>query len=81
MKSGYKIKWTHHAFSELKDTFEYLEENWTEKELIKLSKEIERTIKLISANPELFPKSKKANVRKAVVNKLSTIYYRKKREI
>lgn len=29
MKSGYKILWTDHAISELKDTIEHLEENWT----------------------------------------------------
>lgn len=36
MKNGYKIKWTEHALFELKLTFEYLEENWTERELRKI---------------------------------------------
>jgi len=31
MKSGYKIEWTDHALSELKQTYQYLEENWTSK--------------------------------------------------
>jgi len=76
MKSGYKINWTDNALSELKNTFEYLENNWTEKELRKLSNEIEKTVNLISNNPNLFPLSENRNVRKAVVKKLNTIYYR-----
>ena len=48
MESGYNIVWTDNALSELRITYRYIEENWTEKELIKLSEEIERTISLIS---------------------------------
>lgn len=36
MKSGYKILWTEHATSELKETIEYFENNWTEKVLSNL---------------------------------------------
>ena len=78
MKSGYKVDWTDNALSELKNTFEYLENNWTEKELRKLSNEIEKTVNLIFNNPNLFPLSENRKVRKAVVKKLNTIYYRLK---
>ena len=80
MKSGYKIKWTDNALSELKVTFEYIEQNWTKKELKILSNEIERTINLISKNPNLFPQSETKNIRRAVIKKLNTIYYRIKDE-
>jgi len=76
MKSGYKVEWTYNALNELKATYEYLEENWTEKELKNLSLEIERTIKLISANPKLFPLSEKKKIRRVIVKKLNTLYYR-----
>jgi hypothetical protein len=33
MKSGYKIYWTDYALNELEKTIEFLEENWTEKEI------------------------------------------------
>ena len=79
MKNGYRIEWTDNALSELKVTFDYIESNWTEKELIKLSNEIERTVNLISNNPNLFPVTKSRNIRKAVINKLNTLYYREKR--
>ena len=54
MKNGYKILWTDFALKELENTIEYLEENWTEKELQNLALNIEETLKLISQNPELF---------------------------
>ena len=76
MKSGYKVEWTDNALNELKATYEYLEKNWTEKELRNLSSEIERTIKLISDNPKLFPLSEKGKIRRVVVKKLNTLYYR-----
>ena len=80
MKSGYKVEWTDHALSELKRTYQYLEENWTSKELTKLSVDIERTISLISKNPRLFPVSEIANIRKVVVKKFNTMYYRVKKD-
>ena len=77
MKSGYKILWTDHALSELKNTIEYLEENWTERELKNFSQELDHTIELISKNPELFQISKKKkNVRRAVVARFNNLYYR-----
>ena len=47
MKSGYKILWTEHALNELSDTYEYLELHFTERELKKLSSELDRTLQLI----------------------------------
>jgi len=67
MKSGYEIIWSKRADRNLQKTFQYLVENWTEKELKSLSKEIERTILLIGKNPELFQKTRVPNVRRAVV--------------
>ncbi len=78
MKNGYKIEWTDNALHELKVTFEYIEKKWTEKELRKLSNEIERTVNLISNNPNLFPLTEGRNIRKAVIKKLNTLYYREK---
>jgi plasmid stabilization system protein ParE len=75
MQSGYKILWTDHALSELNKTIEYLEENWTDKELGHLSWELEHTIELISKNPEIFQVSKR-NTRRAIVAKYNSLYYR-----
>lgn len=81
MKSGYKILWTDHALSELENTIIYLEENWTERELKNFSHELDHIIELISKNPELFQISgKRNNVRRVVVAKFNTLYYRIKND-
>ena len=74
MRNGYKVEWTDNALSELKTTFEYLESNWTGKELKRLSGEIERTLSLISSNPKLFPLAEGRNIRRAVIMKLNTLF-------
>ena len=76
MKNGYKIVWSVHALNELKTTFEYLENNWTEREMSKLANDIDKILSLISNNPKLFPISRRTQIRRAVLGKLNIIYYR-----
>ena len=39
MENGYEILWSDYALKELAETYEYLETYFSEKELLKLSKE------------------------------------------
>ena len=80
MESGSRILWTDHALIELADTYEYLEINFTKKELKALSNEIEKVLKLILKTPNLFPVSKTKGVRKVVVKKYNTMYYREHKD-
>lgn len=80
MKSGYEIRWTPNALAELEATYEYLEQKFSAKELHALSVEIERIIKLISKSPEIFPLSDIENIRKAVLLRFNTVYYRVNRD-
>lgn len=77
MKNGYKIFWTSHALLELETTIAYLQENWSERELKKFSRELEHTIELISRNPKLFPNPQlKQEVHRAVVARYNNLYYK-----
>jgi len=77
MKNGYKILWTDNALKELQKTVEFLEENWTEKELKNLATNLEKTLILISQNPYLFQSSDyKKEVRRAVILTLNSLYYK-----
>ena len=67
MKSGYRILWTDHAISELKETIEYLENNWTERELRTFSAKLDHTIELISKHLKSFQN----HLRKKISEKLS----------
>ena len=77
MKNGYKILWTDNALKELEKTIEYLEENWTEKELRNLALQLEETLMLVSRNPNLFQVSDiKKEIRRVVILSHTTLYYR-----
>lgn len=76
MESGYNILWTDHALEELAKTYEYLELYFSEREMHRLSVELEKVLMLISRNPKLFPKSEFKEVRRAVIKKFNILYYR-----
>jgi plasmid stabilization system protein ParE len=76
MKSGLKIRWTDEATNNLKGIIEYLESNWTSKELTKFFIKLEKQIQLLSLFPEAYPLSPKCNnVHRCVIMKNLTIYY------
>ena len=77
MKNGFRIRWTDNALKELAETIAFLETNWTEKELRKLSNALDKTLNLISQNPYLFQSSDfKKDIRRAVILSLNSLYYR-----
>jgi len=78
MKNGYSIYWTPHALGELAETIEYLEQNFTVKELKKLAQSIENVTQLLSNNPRLFRLSEKEGVYQVPVLKFNTMYYQVK---
>jgi plasmid stabilization system protein ParE len=81
MESGYKIVWTENALAELKETINHIEQNWNERVIRKFATKLEDTLLLISGNPEMYPVSvRNKNIRRAVIMKLNTLYYRKKND-
>jgi len=76
MKSGFSIEWTDYALQELSATFQYLEDNFTEREMKNLAVEIEAVLKLISYNPKTFQRTDVEGARKVVVKKHNTLFYR-----
>ena len=76
MENDFEIIWTDLALEELAETVEYLKRKFTEKEVDNLGDEIERILAIISANPHIFPTSSKNQIRKAVILKFNSMYYR-----
>lgn len=70
MESGCKILWTDHALRELADNYEYLKIHFTERELNRVSVELDKILKLISQNPKLFPLSDKKTCKKSRFKKV-----------
>lgn len=77
MKNTYKIIWSDEALKKLAGIIEYLDLRWTAREIRNFSRLLDRQINLIQMNPELFPTSSTSNgLRKAVLTKQTTIFYR-----
>lgn len=76
MKNGYKIFWTPNALKELEQTIEYLQNNFTDREIRRLVDKIESSIEIISQNPFIFPVSESKDVHKAIILQFNTMYYR-----
>lgn len=65
------------ALNNLKYIIDYLKNRWTKREIIKFALLLDKQLKLIEDNPFLFAESDKSNgLRKSVLSKQTTIYYR-----
>lgn len=62
-----EIRWTPEAVHTYSKTIEYLEEEWTEKEVFNFLKITNRVLLFISEYPEMFRKTNKRNVREALI--------------
>lgn len=72
-----KIIWTPTARRTYFKVLDYLVENWTKKEVANFVREVESLLNQITNNPEMFQASrKKKNVRKGLITKHNTLYYR-----
>ena len=81
MKSGLKVVWTEHALDELRRTVQYLESNFSDREINRLAEKIETVVRSISRFPDLYPESsQRQGVRRASVTKFNTLYYRTNEE-
>ncbi len=76
------IKWTKRARETFADIIEYLEENWTEREIKNFIAETNKVIGHITIMPLMFRRSSKKEVHEAVIVPQCILIYRiKKKEI
>lgn len=80
-----KVFWTPQARHTYFKVLDHLEKAWTEKEIRNFINKVDILLDQIKQNPEMFEESsKKRNVRKGLITKHNTLYYRvspKKMEI
>ncbi len=53
------VEWSSEAINTLKAIVQYLEENWTEKELKRTSGTLEQQLSIISARPRIYKRSER----------------------
>jgi len=75
MKNIYEIRWSEEAVKNLNNIFDYLEKNWSEKEIKKFAQKLEKCINIIRTTPFAFPLSEIMKIRRIVINRQITMYY------
>ena len=77
MDSDAEIIWTARAKITFYNVLNYLDENWTRKELDQFYKRTLLTINAIRKNPKIFPVStKNKDIRKAFIDKNNIFFYK-----
>lgn len=72
-----RIVWTNRAIQGFDNIISYLEDNWTDKEVLNFVKDINEFLELLKYYPELLQKSQKEkNIFRGPVNKLTIMTYR-----
>jgi plasmid stabilization system protein ParE len=71
-----EIIWTPQADKGLATVIEYLEKEWTFREILQLEENINQVVNQIRFFPDLYPKSKKQpNLNKAIIDKNNYFVY------
>ena len=76
MENTYKLIWAEEALDNLKGIIDYLERKWTAREVKKFANSLDQNLNLIKNNPKLFPEAELSGLRKCVLSKQTSIYYR-----
>ena len=72
---AFKIRWTHEADENFASIINYLENEWSEKEVRKFAFETQRVIAQIAIFPKMFKSSGKEGIRKATITRQTSIFY------
>ncbi|PIQ22408.1 MAG: hypothetical protein COW65_03345 [Cytophagales bacterium CG18_big_fil_WC_8_21_14_2_50_42_9] len=79
---SYKILWTDEAIRNLEQILNYIETNWTDKEVNKFKIKLSEQLNIISKFPNIFPSSTIApRLRKAVLTRQTIIFYEVKEQV
>ena len=82
MRSGSRLFWSDESLGDLQNIIDYLNSNWTQKEIQNFVKRLDKRLEIIIGNPKLFPKTRKRrNVRKSVLSKHTVIYYKMEKDV
>lgn len=71
-----EVIWTNEAEADLIENINYLIREWSEKSVKKLINEIDSVIELIQMNTEISPLTEIPEVRKAVIRKQISLFYK-----
>jgi len=74
-----KVSWTPKALKSFMEIVDFLNERWTKKEIEAFAEQTDKVIDQIAENPYMFVATeKRKNVRRGLVNRLVSLFYRVK---
>ena len=76
---GKEIIWSSRAIESFNRIIEYLEINWTEKQINSFVEKTEHTLQIISSGKVKFKSSKKKNIFEVLITKHNLLLYREKK--
>ncbi|NOS90534.1 MAG: type II toxin-antitoxin system RelE/ParE family toxin [Cyclobacteriaceae bacterium] len=71
-----KIIWSEDALLDYHQNIDYLLRDWSESVALQFVEEVEGVIELIQINPELYPLTDYRDIRKALIQKQITLFYK-----
>jgi plasmid stabilization system protein ParE len=72
-----KIRWAKRAEKSFDGIIvRNIEENWSEKSAKKFVQQTNKVLNLMSENPNMFPESQKKGIRKGLITKQTSVYYK-----
>ena len=78
----YRLRWSEESLQNLDDIIDDIYGKWSEREVQKFKKKLVHLLDLIVSNPLLFPASiQNPDLRKAVLSKQSTVFYKIEKDV
>lgn len=71
-----KIKWTKRAEKSFDNIVTFIENKWSEKSAEEFVKKTNRVLTQISEQPEIFEESEKKGIRKGLIARKTSVFYR-----
>jgi plasmid stabilization system protein ParE len=75
-----EVFWTREAETTLGEIILYLEREWSERQIVNFLTRIDQVVDLIKVSPESFPYSPLKGVRKAVIKRHTSLYFKVEKE-
>ncbi len=72
---NYTVVWSAEAEATYADVLAFLEERWSEKQMLHFVERTEEVISLVERNPSIYPYSRTKSIYRAVVSKQTSLYY------
>ncbi len=69
------IRWTPEAEDNFSSILDYLESEWSEKEIRKFARKTQIIIEQIAINPKMFKAAGTEEIRKAVITRQTSLFY------